>query len=137
VTLCDSNLLEPLLPCNRFTKALLNQGVTIVNGTDTPVEDVDPIENYYAAVTRTRKDNGMTFFVANKMTREEALKSYTIDAAYGAFEEDIKGSLEPGKLADMVILNKNLLTCDDFDILDAKVQMTIIGGEVKYEASSQ
>lgn len=114
-------------------KALLNQGVTIVNGTDTPVEDVNPIENYYAAVTRTRKDNGMTFFVANKMTREEALKSYTIDAAYGAFEEDIKGSLEVGKLADMILLDKNLMTCGDLEILDAKVQMTMIGGKVLYE----
>ena len=113
-------------------KALLNAGVTIINGTDTPVEDVDPLENYYAAVTRTRQDNGMEFFVENKMSREEALRSYTIDAAYGAFEEDIKGSLEPGKLADIVMLDKNLLTCGDMELLDAQVLMTMVGGEIFY-----
>ena len=114
-------------------KALLQAGVTIINGTDTPVEDVDPLENFYAAVTRTRQDNGMQFFVENKMSREEALKSYTLDAAYGAFEEDIKGSLETGKLADIVILDHNLLTCGDMEILDTKVVMTMVGGEVKYQ----
>ena len=113
-------------------KALLNAGVTIINGTDTPVEDVDPLENYYAAVTRTRQDNGMEFFVENKMSREEALRSYTIDAAYGAFEEDIKGSLEPGKFADIVMLDKNLLTCGDMELLDAHVLMTMVGGEIFY-----
>lgn len=114
-------------------KALLNQGVTIVNGTDVPVEEIDPIKNFYATVTRTRTDNGLTFFVENKMSREQALKSYTIDAAYGAFEEDIKGSLEVGKLADMVLLSKNLMTCSDEDILQTKVLKTIVGGKVKYQ----
>ncbi len=113
-------------------KALLNEGVTIVNGTDTPVEDIDPIKNYFASVTRTREDNGMEFFVTNRMTREEALRSYTLDAAYGAFEEKDKGSLEVGKYADLVLLDKNLLKCDDLAILDTKVQMTIVGGKVKY-----
>lgn len=114
-------------------KALLNQGVTIVNGTDVPVEEIDPIKNFYATVTRTRTDNGMTFFVENKMSREQALKSYTIDAAYAGFEEEIKGSLEAGKLADMVLLSKNLLTCKDEDILQAKVLKTIVGGKIKYQ----
>lgn len=113
-------------------KALLNQGVTIVNGTDVPVEDIDPIKNYFATVTRTRVDNGMEFFVANKMSREQALRSYTIDAAYGAFEENQKGSLEVGKYADLILLNKNLLTCSDQEILDTKVMTTMVGGEVKY-----
>ncbi len=115
-------------------KALLNTGVTIVNGTDVPVEDIDPIKNFYATVTRTRTDNGMRFFVENKMSREQALRSYTIDAAYGAFEEDIKGSLEVGKLADLVLLSENLMTCGDLDILGTKVLMTIVGGEVKYKS---
>ena len=114
-------------------KALLNQDVIIVNGTDVPVEDIDPIANFYASVTRKRLDNGMEFFVENRMSREQALKSYTIDAAYGAFEEDIKGSLEVGKYADIIILDKNLLTCDDLDIPYTQVLHTIVGGEVKYE----
>ena len=113
-------------------KALLNEGVTIVNGTDTPVEDIDPIRNFFATVTRTREDNGMEFFVTNKMSREEAIKSYTIDAAYGAFEEKDKGSLEVGKYADLVLLDKNLLTCQDLEILDTKVLMTVVGGKIKY-----
>ncbi len=117
-------------------KALLNQDVKIVNGTDVPVEDIDPFENYYASVTRKRMDNGMEFFVENRMSREQALKSYTLDAAYGAFEEDIKGSLEVGKLADIVILDTNLLTCDDLEIPDTKVLYTIVGGKIKYKSES-
>ena len=113
-------------------KALLNEGVTIVNGTDTPVENIDPIKNYFATVTRTREDSGMEFFVTNKMSREEALRSYTIDAAYGAFEEKDKGTLEVGKYADLVLLSKNLLLCKDLEILETKVMMTIVGGEIKY-----
>ncbi len=114
-------------------KALLNQGVTIVNGTDVPVEDINPIDNFYASVTRKRLDNGMEFFVENRMSREEALKSYTIDAAYGAFEEDNKGSLEVGKYADIVILDTDLLSCDDLDIPKTEVVYTLVGGKVLFE----
>ena len=114
-------------------KTLLKNDVVIVNGTDVPVEDISPFENLYASVTRKRIDNGMPFFVEQRMTREEALRSYTIDAAYGAFEENIKGSLEEGKLADIVILDTNLLTCDDQDIPSTKVLYTIVGGVVKYK----
>ena len=114
-------------------KALLDQGVTIVNGTDVPVESIDPFANFHASVTRTRLDNGLRFFVEQRMDREQALKSYTIDAAYGAFEEDIKGSLEVGKLADVIILDTNLLTCEDDEIPNTKVLYTILGGELKYK----
>ena len=117
-------------------KALLNEGVTIVNGTDTPVEDIDPIRNFFAAVTRTREDSGMEFFVANKMSREEALRSYTIDAAYGAFEETDKGTLEVGKYADLIMLDKNLLTCKDLEILDTQIKMTMVGGKIKYSSEN-
>jgi len=114
-------------------KALLDQNVIIVNGTDAPVEDIDPIANFYASVTRKRIDNGMEFFVENRMSREQALRSYTLDAAYGAFEENDKGSLEIDKYGDIVILDTNLLTCDDLDIPDTKILFTIVGGEVMYE----
>lgn len=113
-------------------QALLKQDVTIVNGTDVPVEDINPFENFYASVTRKRIDNGMEFFVEQRMTREQALRSYTIDAAYGAFEEDLKGSLEVGKLADIVILDTNLLSCDDMEIPKTQVTYTIIGGKILY-----
>ena len=114
-------------------RALLEQGVKIVNGTDVPVEKIDPFANFYASVTRKRIDNGMEFFVDQRMTREQALKSYTIDAAYGAFEDHQKGSLEVGKFADITILDTNLLTCDDQEIIGTKVLYTIVDGEVKYK----
>ena len=115
-------------------KSLLDRDVVIVNGTDTPVEDVNPIANFYASVSRTRLDNGMRFFVEQRMSREQALKSYTIDAAFGAFEEEIKGSIEVGKLADITILDTNLLLCSDDDIPKTNVLYTIVGGKIKYES---
>ena len=79
---------------------LLDSGAVVTNGTDAPVEDLDPIASYYSTVTRKRAD-GMVFYLDQRMTRMEALRSYTIACAYSAFEEDLKGSLEPGKLADV------------------------------------
>ncbi len=111
---------------------LLDSGAVIVNGTDAPVEDVDPITSFYASVARMM-DDGNAFFPEQAMTREEALRSYTIDAAYGAFEEDIKGSITPGKLADIVVLSKDIMTVPDEEILDAEVVYTIIDGRVVFE----
>ena len=113
-------------------RSLLDKGVIIANGTDAPVEDVDPIKNLYASVTRKREDGGMAFFPEQRMTRQEALYSYTLGNAYAAFEEDLKGSLEYGKLADLVVLSHDLLTCTDEEILETKVLLTLVGGEVKY-----
>jgi predicted amidohydrolase YtcJ len=112
---------------------LLDAGAVIANGTDAPVEDVDPIPSFYASVTRRLAD-GTDFYPEQAMTREEALRSYTIDAAYAAFEDDIKGSLEPGKLADVTVLSKDILEVPAEEILDARVLYTIVGGEVRYRA---
>jgi predicted amidohydrolase YtcJ len=112
-------------------KSLLDTGAVIVNGTDAPVEDVDPLASFYAAVTRKLPD-GSTFFPEQTMTRRQALRSYTIDAAYAAFEEDLKGSLTPGKLADMVVLSRDLLTCPEKEILSTQVELTIIGGKIEF-----
>ncbi|MFK7807083.1 MAG: amidohydrolase [Saprospiraceae bacterium] len=112
-------------------RALLDEGVVIANGTDAPVEDVSPIASYYASVTRKRADSGMEFFTEQAMTREEALYSYTLGNAYAGFEEKDKGSLEVGKLGDVVILSEDLLTCEDGKILGTEVLWTIVGGEVK------
>jgi predicted amidohydrolase YtcJ len=113
-------------------RSFLDAGVVIANGTDAPVEDVDPIESFYASVTRKRVDNGFEFFVEQAMNREEAIYSYTLGNAYAAFEEQDKGSLEEGKLADIVILSKDLINCGDDEIMDTEVLYTIVGGEVKY-----
>lgn len=113
-------------------RSLLESGAVVTNGTDAPVEDVNPFESLYATVTRKRADTGFEFFPEQKLTREEGIYSYTMACAYSAFEENDKGSLEPGKLADMVVLNKNLLSCTDEEILETEVLMTIVGGKIKY-----
>ena len=115
-------------------RSLLDEGVIIANGTDAPVEDVDPIECFYASVTRKRADNGFEFFPQQRMTREEAIYSYTLGNAYAAFEDAYKGSLEPGKVADIVVLSNNLLSCSDEDILETQVLKTIVDGKIKYES---
>jgi hypothetical protein len=112
---------------------LMKTGAVISNGTDAPVEDVDPIASYYSTVTRRLKD-GSVFYGDQKMTRLEALKSYTINGAYAAFEEGIKGSLTPGKLADVTVLSKDILKVPDEEIPAARVLYTIVGGEVRYMA---
>jgi predicted amidohydrolase YtcJ len=111
---------------------LINAGAVVTNGTDTPVEDIDPIANFYAAVTRRTAD-GSYFYPEQKMTREEALKSYTLNNAYAAFEEHLKGSLSPGKLADITVLSRDILTVPDDSIPGTRVAYTIIGGQIKYQ----
>jgi hypothetical protein len=110
----------------------MQSGAIIANGTDVPVEAVDPIPNFYALVTR-KMNNGEVFFPDQKMSREQALRAYTINCAYAAFEEDFKGSLRVAKLADITVLSKDILTVPDDDILDAKVVYTIVGGKVVYQ----
>jgi predicted amidohydrolase YtcJ len=112
---------------------LMKSGALIPNGTDAPVEDVDPIPNFYATVSRKLKD-GSVFYGDQKMTREEALRSYTINGAFAAFEEDVKGSLKVGKYADLTILSKDIMTVPDDEIPTAKVLYTIVGGTVRYAA---
>ncbi|MCF6268698.1 MAG: amidohydrolase [Melioribacteraceae bacterium] len=112
-------------------RKLIDSGATICNGTDAPVESINTIENYFATVTR-QLSNGSTFFPEEKMTRMEALKSYTINGAYAAFQDDKLGSLEIGKLADITILSNNILNVSDSKILDTKVDMTIVGGKILY-----
>lgn len=114
-------------------RSLIDNDVLVMNGTDAPVEDVSPIESYYASVTRRRVDSGFEFFPEQAMTREEAIYSYTLANAFGAFEEDLKGSLEVGKLADIVMLSNDLTTCTDAEILETKILLTMVGGEVKYQ----
>jgi len=112
-------------------RKLMDAGSKIPIGTDVPVEPVNPMANFFAAVTRRLKD-GTTFFPGQKMTREEALRAYTINGAYAAFETGLKGSLVPGKLADITVLSRDILTCPEDDILTTEVLYTIIGGKVAY-----
>ncbi len=110
---------------------LMKSGAVVTNGTDVPVEDVDPIASFHCSVTRQLND-GSVFFPDQAMTRTEALRTYTVNNAYAAFEEDLKGTLEVGKLADVTVLSLDILTVPADRILDAEVDYTIVGGQVLY-----
>ncbi|MEQ8704074.1 MAG: amidohydrolase family protein [Phaeodactylibacter sp.] len=117
-------------------RSLLDEGVIIANGTDAPVEDVDPLLSYYASVTRKRADNDFEFFPEQRMTREEAIYSYTLGNAYAGFEADFKGSVTPGKVADFVVLSHDLINCSDPEILESKVLLTMVDGKVKFRSEA-
>lgn len=114
-------------------RKLLATGVVIANGTDVPVEDEDPIANVHCSVTRRMKD-GALFYPDQKMTRAEAIASYTRDAAYAMFQEDRLGSLAPGKLADITVLDRDLMTVAEDRIPGTRVLYTIVGGKIVYQA---
>jgi predicted amidohydrolase YtcJ len=112
---------------------LMKSGAVVTNGTDAPVEDVDPIASYYATVSRKLPD-GSVFYGDQRMSRVEALRSYTINAAFAAFEEKSKGSLAAGKYADIVVLSKDILTVPEEEIPTTKVSYTIVGGKVRFKS---
>ncbi|MGA9365655.1 MAG: amidohydrolase [Bacteroidota bacterium] len=139
-------------------RSLLNTGVVICGGSDVPVESPDPLLGFYAAITRqdaegrpkdwhdvqkyfelssdgindtSAFDSG--WYANQKMSREEALKAFTIWAAYGAFEENLKGSIEVGKLADLVVSSKDIMKAELKEILDTSILMTFIGGKLVYD----
>ncbi len=116
-------------------KKLLNSGARIVNGTDVPVEPINPIASFYASVSRKTLEGTPPegYEADQRMTREEALRSYTLDAAYGAFMENLVGSIEAGKLADFTVFSQNIMEVPEAEILDTKVAMTILNGKVVYE----
>jgi len=111
---------------------LMKSGAVVSNGTDAPVEDVDPIASYYATVSRKTKD-GTVFYPDQRLSRMEALKSYTLNGAYAAFEETSRGSLKVGKLADMTVLSKDITTIAEDEIPAAQVTYTIVGGKILYK----
>lgn len=111
---------------------LIETGAIIANGTDAPVEDLDPIASFHSSVTR-RMGTGEVFNGEQRMTREEALRSYTLNNAYAAFEEDVKGSITAGKLADIVVLSKDIMRVPEEEIPTARVDLTIVGGAIRYE----
>ncbi|MCM4152566.1 amidohydrolase [Arenibacter sp. N53] len=117
-------------------QSLLKSGIPIVNGTDVPVEPLNPIASLYASISRKTLKGSPEggYEVGEKMTREQALRSYTLDAAYGAFEEDIKGSIAVGKLADFTIYDRDFMKIDEKDFLKTRINMTIFDGKVVYAA---
>ncbi len=110
---------------------LYEAGLVPTNGTDPPVDEIDPIASYHCSVTRQLPD-GSYFQRDEVYSREVALYSYTMGNAIAAFEEGIKGSITPGKLADITILSQDLVTIPDDEIMDTEIVMTILGGKVVY-----
>ncbi|MEE8248837.1 MAG: amidohydrolase family protein, partial [Gammaproteobacteria bacterium] len=110
---------------------LIDTGAVITNGTDVPVEPISALSSYYASVSRMMID-GRRFYPEHVMTREEGLAAYTINNAIAAFEENDKGTLTPGKYADIVVLSQDLRTVAEEQIPETTVDITIVGGEVKY-----
>lgn len=113
---------------------LMKTGAVVTNGTDAPVEPVDPLPSFYASVTRKTLE-GLPeggYEADQKMTRAEALKSYTLDGAFAEFEEDFKGSIEVGKAADFTIFDKDIMEVPEDEILTTQVMMTVVGGKVVF-----
>ena len=110
---------------------LVQSGAIVTNGTDVPVERIDPMASFYATVTRKTKD-GAVFFGDQKLTREQALKSYTWNGAFAAKEETLKGSISVGKLADITVLSNDIMTIPEDEIPSTTAVYTIVGGKVAY-----
>jgi predicted amidohydrolase YtcJ len=111
---------------------LMKTGAVVGNGTDAPVEDVSPLASFYASVSRKLKD-GTVFYPEQRMSRVEALRSYTVNNAYAAFEEKLKGTLEPGKLADITVLSRDIMTVPEDEIPATDVVYTIVGGKIAFD----
>ncbi len=115
-------------------RAFLEHGSIIPGGSDFPVESQNPLWGFYAAITR-QDHNGWPlggWYSDQKMTKEEALKAFTVWAAFAGFQEDVKGSIEPGKYADLVILSDDIMKIEPLRILDTKVHVTMVAGEIVY-----
>jgi predicted amidohydrolase YtcJ len=113
----------------------LKLGIPVANGSDFPVEEPNPLLGFYAAVTRQDLDGNPPggWMPSQRMTRTEALESWTLSGAYAAFEEKIKGSLEPGKLADFVVLDRDIMTVSELQIPKTRVLKTFLGGKLVHE----
>jgi predicted amidohydrolase YtcJ len=137
-TVSDAPWIPPKLGAQRtpaesyLFRTLWDQGTVIMNGTDVPVEDANPIASFYGTVSRKTRD-GSVFVPAQRLTRAEALKSYTLNGAYGAFQEKELGSITVGKLADLTVLSRDIMTIPEDEIPGARVVYTILGGKVRYQ----
>ena len=115
-------------------RAWIDNGIEVASGTDSPVTPYPPFPSLWASIARRTEVLGTQMGTEQKVTREEAIRMYTIKGAYYTFEENIKGSIEPGKLADMIVLDRDILTCPEDEIKDTNILKTILGGKTVYEA---
>ena len=117
-------------------RAWIDSEIVVASGTDSPVTPYAPFPSLWASIARRTEVKGTLMGDGQRITREEAIRMYTISGAYHTFEEGQKGSIEPGKLADMIVIDRDILACPEDDIKDTKVLRTILGGETVYEAES-
>ena len=115
-------------------RAWIDSGVVVAAGTDSPVTPYPPFVSLWAAIARRTEVEGITLGLEQGVTREEAIRMYTINGAYLSFEEEVKGSIEPGKLADLIVIDRDILTCPEDEIREIKVLRTILRGETVYKA---
>jgi predicted amidohydrolase YtcJ len=137
--LTDMNWAESRLGAKRAEHSyawadFLRHGVLLAFGTDYPVEPVSPFPGLYAALTRTSEDGRKTYYSAEKITVEQALAAYTTGAGFAEFAEKQKGKIEPGMLADFVVLDQDLTAAQPAKVLQTKVLRTVVGGKTVYEA---
>jgi predicted amidohydrolase YtcJ len=118
-------------------RKLMSSGATIASGSDFPVELPNPLLGFYAAITRQdpKGQPASGWMPGERMSRDEALASFTRNAAFAAYAETLLGSLEAGKLADLVVLSEDIMRIAPSDILTASVRMTIVGGEIVYTSA--
>jgi predicted amidohydrolase YtcJ len=124
-------------------KSLFSAGVMVNGGSDhmvkydsyTAINPYNPFLAMWSTITR-QTERGSTIVPEEAITREQALKMYTINNAYASFEEKIKGSIEPGKLADLIVISEDFLLCPEDRIKTIEVEMTMVGGEIVYERGS-
>jgi len=114
-------------------QTLWKSGAVVTNGTDVPVEDISPVASFHCSVTRYMVGTDSAFFPAERLTREQALKSYTLNGAYAMFHEKELGSLVPGKWGDVTVLDRDIMTVPADSILGTQVLYTIVGGKVVYQ----
>jgi predicted amidohydrolase YtcJ len=138
----DGRWAEPRIGHERASRTyafrtFLNHGVRLAFGTDWDVAPLNPMLTIYAAVTRATLDdkNPGGWFPEQKLTVAEAVEAYTMGSAYAEFQEKTKGSITPGKLADMVLLSDDILSIDPVKIRDVKVLMTIVGGKIVFDVN--
>ncbi len=114
-------------------KTLWEDGTVVTNGTDVPVENIDPFASYHCTVTREMVGSKDVFYPDQALTREQALQTYTTNGAYAAFEEGEKGKLAPGMLADFVVLSRDITTVPAEEILGTEALYTVVGGDIAYQ----
>jgi predicted amidohydrolase YtcJ len=117
-------------------RSFSDNGIPFAIGSDSPITSVDPIHGIYTAVTR-RSNSGNNIGTGQRITVQEAIKAYTWNGAYASFEEHLKGSIEPGKLADLVVLSGSILTCEPERLRELKVELTVLDGKIEYAAKKE